>query len=69
MELTGKFKGICLSGRFLAKVFRYCLMIDVAYCRGNLIWEVRHAGHAVAHLVEALRYKPEGWEFDSRLCH
>jgi hypothetical protein len=27
-------------------------------------------GHAVAHLVEALRYKPEGREFDSiRWCH
>jgi hypothetical protein len=23
----------------------------------------------VAQLVEALRYKPEGREFDSRLCH
>ena len=26
-------------------------------------------GHAVAHLVEALRYKPEGREFDSHWCH
>jgi hypothetical protein len=26
------------------------------------------AGRAVAHLVEALRYKPEGRGFDSRLC-
>ena len=26
-------------------------------------------GHAVAHLVEALRYKPEGCGFDSRWCH
>jgi len=25
-------------------------------------------GHAVAHLVEALRYKPEGRRFDSRWC-
>jgi hypothetical protein len=25
--------------------------------------------HAVAQLVEALRYKPEGGEFDSRWCH
>jgi len=28
-----------------------------------------HLGHAVAQLVEALRYKPEGREFDSRWCH
>jgi hypothetical protein len=26
-------------------------------------------GKAVAQLVEALRYKPEGCEFDSRWCH
>jgi len=26
-------------------------------------------GHAVAQLVEALRYKPEGRGFDSRCCH
>jgi len=25
--------------------------------------------HVVAQLVEALRYKPEGREFDSRWCH
>ena len=29
----------------------------------------RVMGHAVAQLVEALRYKPEGRGFDSRLCH
>ena len=26
-------------------------------------------GHAVAQLVEALRYEPEGRGFDSRWCH
>ena len=26
-------------------------------------------GHAVAQLVEVLRYKPEGCGFDSRWCH
>jgi hypothetical protein len=26
-------------------------------------------GHAVAQLVEALRYNPEGRRFDSRWCH
>jgi hypothetical protein len=28
-----------------------------------------YMGHAVAQLVEALLYKPEGPEFDSRCCH
>jgi hypothetical protein len=26
------------------------------------------SGHAVAHLVEVMRYKPEGRGFDSRWC-
>ena len=26
-------------------------------------------GHAVAHLGEAVRYKPEGGRFDSRIFH
>jgi len=26
-------------------------------------------GHAVAQLVEALRYKPEGRRFNSQWCH
>jgi hypothetical protein len=29
----------------------------------------RNWGHAVAQLVEALRYKSEGRGFDSRWCH
>jgi hypothetical protein len=29
----------------------------------------RNGGHAVAQLVEALRYKPEGRGFNSRWCH
>jgi hypothetical protein len=28
-----------------------------------------NGGKAVAQLVEALRYKPEGCSFDSRCCH
>jgi hypothetical protein len=28
-----------------------------------------HEGYAVAQLVEALRYKPEGRWFDSQWCH
>jgi hypothetical protein len=34
------------------------------------MWEMKGGGHAVAQLVEALRYyKPEGRGFDSRWCH
>jgi len=36
------------------------------------IWLIRYEDetrHAVAQLVEALRYKPEGRRFDSRCCH
>ena len=28
-----------------------------------------YTGHALAQLVKALRYKPEGRGFDSRCCH
>jgi hypothetical protein len=28
-----------------------------------------YRGHAVEQLVDALRYKPEGRELDSRWCH
>ena len=33
---------------------------------GTTFWK---GGHAVAQLVEALRYKSEGGGFDSRWCH
>ena len=35
----------------------------------NCKYILRNLGHAVAQLLEALRYKPEGRGFDSRLCH
>jgi hypothetical protein len=31
--------------------------------------EVFCVGHAVAQVIEALRYKPEGRGFDSQWCH
>ena len=34
-----------------------------------MICYVATLGYAVAQLVEALRYKPEGRGFDSRWCH
>jgi hypothetical protein len=36
--------------------------------RGALYWILQGEGHAVAQLVEALRYKQKGHEFDSRWC-
>ena len=35
----------------------------------NIYTLIQQVGHAVAQLVEALRYKPEGRGFDSRWCH
>jgi hypothetical protein len=36
----------------------------------NISWGVKAAkGHAVVQLVETLRDKPEGHEFDFRWCH
>ena len=35
----------------------------------NYVYIIKIAGYAVAQLVEALRYKPEGRGFDSRWSH
>ena len=48
--------------------------IEKALMKGTVgcIIMFRHStkgGHAVVHLVVALRYKPEGHAFDSRWCH
>jgi hypothetical protein len=40
------------------------LFLPEYYLQLLFVW-----GHAVAQLVEALRYKPEGRGFDSRWCH
>ena len=37
--------------------------------KDNLLEPESSVGHAVAYLVEALRYNPEGREFDSWLCY
>ena len=50
---------------------RYCVKLNYSKCA--LVWFyfviVVTMGHAVAQLVEALRYKSEGRGFDSRWCH
>jgi hypothetical protein len=45
---------------FISSAFKLCL-ISIYHDDG--------LGHAVAQLIEALRYKPEGRGFDSRCCH
>ena len=34
-----------------------------------MLGTISHWGHAVAQLVQALRSKPKGCGFNSRLCH
>jgi len=43
-----------------------CRFLDVS---NELLFYTSMQGHAVAQLVEALRYKPEGRGFDSRWCY
>jgi hypothetical protein len=43
-------------------------MYQILTIKVKIIFLVKK-GHAVAHLVEALYYKPEGCEFYSRLSH
>ena len=52
----------------------YIYIYVIRRLRVNYIYEFVHAnkyqmGHAVAQLVEALRYKPEGSGFDSCWFH
>ena len=51
-------KSLSMTGHFYS-LFRQKLSDCTACVRG----------HAVAQLVEALHYKPEGRGFDSRWCH
>jgi hypothetical protein len=45
------------------QMFGYCIVYVI------LIIQLCYGGHAVAQLVEALRYKPKGRGFDSRWSH
>ena len=50
----------------------WCLFLGIRLTPRSLRWLLDFCyigGHAVAQLVEALRYKPEGRGFDSRWCH
>jgi hypothetical protein len=49
---------VILTGRYL-----------VLLGRNKLGLATIRQGHVVAQLVEALRYEPEGHEFDSQRCH
>ena len=65
---------ICVCGLVWFDLFNHCHTCNNEHVNYRLqfiyynttynIWE-----HAVAHLVEALRYKSEGRGFDSRWCH
>ena len=51
-----------------------CVCVCVCICIyifffNNIYIIITPTWHAVAQLVEALRYKPEGRGFDSRWCH
>jgi hypothetical protein len=51
-------------------VFRCVERKSAKWWSHEIIFTITFAlGYAVAQLVEALRYKPEGRGFDFRLCH
>jgi len=49
-------------------MFRFTPIFSSSYCN-FVIPFAGGKGHAVAHLVETLHYKPEGRGSDSRWCH
>jgi hypothetical protein len=71
---------VCLSVCVTQDRFYVCISRDMgtyaalhAVHLANVLYSYRSTlyimGHAVAQLVKALRYKPEGRRFDSRWCH
>jgi len=61
MVHTSRYKSILIYVR--------CTYLHTEEYNIILIYNVVFEGHAVAQLVEALRYKSEGRGFDSRWCH
>jgi len=51
------------GGKVVSPTYRPPLLLRKYFWYSFLLW------HAVAQLVEALRYKSEGRRFDSRWCH
>jgi hypothetical protein len=48
-----------------AKTYKYSPMCPLFIIKST----VKNGRNAVAHLVDALRYEPEGRGFDIRWCH
>jgi hypothetical protein len=70
-ELGGNWEG---RGRrqlevILAFAALICLVNSVIFIRSLFNITINGSGHALALLVEELRYKPEGGGFDSRWCY
>jgi len=61
MVHTSRYKSILIHVR--------CTYLHTEEYNIILFYNVVFEGHAVAQLVEALRYKSEGRGFDSRWCH
>jgi hypothetical protein len=53
----------------LTKSMQYIFLEIVTKLLNELFSFFVTSGFAVVHLVEVLRYKPEGRGFDSRWCH
>ena len=61
-------EGIKIPGNWLISLLQHCSVISSLY-NFWLYTPSACEGHAVAQLVEALCYKPEGRGFISRWCH
>jgi len=54
---------------FILTITKSATVRIIEFASDKLYILLKMLGYAVAQLVEALRYKPEGRGFDSRLCH
>ena len=62
-------QNISFTGETKKKIFFEQLLRFIEHYIADYLFELILTGHAVAPLVEALRYKPEGRGFDCRWCH
>jgi len=58
----------CQRNVYTNTVFSF-LKMCIHFLAPSIYIYIYYAGHAVAQLVEALRYQPEDCGFDSRWCH
>ena len=68
-NIVGSTATLVIAIKYTTNIKRYPEDGSKSNCRNHIYIKYTVEKHAVAQLVEAPRYKPEGRGFDSRWCH